>query len=218
MPSSDIRSLHQMHPVGGCSSGCVPGQPVHPMKPGAEQGSSWSLKRFIERAPAFTRKGLKVNSSQELIAEMPANPGNLGCASNEIDANSHLAGANLLCLTGCKAEHVPYRSGVEAIQAQVNGNVQWAFDVLHGPKLRRQHPHPHGVAGSAAADSGRPFTYGQNAYGDRHVYASRTRFMPAPLLPRFESTSWPPTRDTAGADRCRRAVARGVALSERGAR
>jgi DNA helicase-2/ATP-dependent DNA helicase PcrA len=36
------------------------------------------------------------------------------------------------------------------------------------------------------------FTHGQNAYGDRHVYASRTRFIPAALLARFESTTWPP--------------------------
>lgn len=35
------------------------------------------------------------------------------------------------------------------------------------------------------------FTYGQNMQGDRHVYASRTRFIPKPLLPLFELTSWP---------------------------
>jgi DNA helicase-2/ATP-dependent DNA helicase PcrA len=35
------------------------------------------------------------------------------------------------------------------------------------------------------------FTHGQNAQGDRHVYASRTRFIPAPLLNLFESTTWP---------------------------
>ncbi len=35
------------------------------------------------------------------------------------------------------------------------------------------------------------FTYGQNTQGDRHVYASRTRFIPKPLLPLFELTSWP---------------------------
>lgn len=35
------------------------------------------------------------------------------------------------------------------------------------------------------------FTYGQNAQGDRHVYASRTRFIPAPLLQLFEQTTWP---------------------------
>jgi DNA helicase-2/ATP-dependent DNA helicase PcrA len=34
------------------------------------------------------------------------------------------------------------------------------------------------------------FTYGQRAAGDRHVYASRTRFIPEDLLSRFESTAW----------------------------
>ncbi|MFO1149012.1 MAG: ATP-dependent helicase [Alsobacter sp.] len=35
------------------------------------------------------------------------------------------------------------------------------------------------------------FTHGQNAMGDRHVYASRTRFIPAHLLGLFEQVSWP---------------------------
>ncbi|MBC7579330.1 MAG: ATP-dependent helicase [Tardiphaga sp.] len=35
------------------------------------------------------------------------------------------------------------------------------------------------------------FTYGQNPQGDRHVYASRTRFIPDRLLPLFERASWP---------------------------
>ena len=35
------------------------------------------------------------------------------------------------------------------------------------------------------------FTHGQNPQGDRHVYASRTRFIPANLLEYFESTTWP---------------------------
>jgi DNA helicase-2/ATP-dependent DNA helicase PcrA len=36
------------------------------------------------------------------------------------------------------------------------------------------------------------FTHGQSAQGDRHVYASRTRFIPEGLLPLFDRTSWPP--------------------------
>jgi len=36
------------------------------------------------------------------------------------------------------------------------------------------------------------FTHGQNARGDRHVYASRTRFIPESLLSLFERSSWPP--------------------------
>jgi DNA helicase-2/ATP-dependent DNA helicase PcrA len=37
------------------------------------------------------------------------------------------------------------------------------------------------------------FTHGQNAQGDRHVYASRTRFIPDQLLGLFESVAWPST-------------------------
>ena len=35
------------------------------------------------------------------------------------------------------------------------------------------------------------FTHGQPALGDRHVYASRSRFIPGTLLPLFESVTWP---------------------------
>jgi DNA helicase-2/ATP-dependent DNA helicase PcrA len=35
------------------------------------------------------------------------------------------------------------------------------------------------------------FTHGQNIQGDRHIYASRTRFIPKALLPLFEHSSWP---------------------------
>jgi DNA helicase II / ATP-dependent DNA helicase PcrA len=35
------------------------------------------------------------------------------------------------------------------------------------------------------------FIHGQNAQGDKHVYASRTRFIPAGLVELFEQTAWP---------------------------
>jgi DNA helicase II / ATP-dependent DNA helicase PcrA len=35
------------------------------------------------------------------------------------------------------------------------------------------------------------FAHGQNALGDRHVYAARTRFIPNALLGLFENTAWP---------------------------
>jgi DNA helicase II / ATP-dependent DNA helicase PcrA len=35
------------------------------------------------------------------------------------------------------------------------------------------------------------FTHGQPSLGDRHVYASRSRFIPSSLLPLFESATWP---------------------------
>ena len=35
------------------------------------------------------------------------------------------------------------------------------------------------------------FVHGQHAQGDRHLYASRTRFIPEKLLDLFERTAWP---------------------------
>ena len=52
------------------------------------------------------------------------------------------------------------------------------------------------------------FTHGQNAMGDRHVYAARTRFIPKGILDRFECTSWP----LVSAARASVAVTRGVRL------
>jgi DNA helicase-2/ATP-dependent DNA helicase PcrA len=35
------------------------------------------------------------------------------------------------------------------------------------------------------------FVHNQHSSGDRHVYASRTRFIPTALLPWFDCTTWP---------------------------
>jgi DNA helicase-2/ATP-dependent DNA helicase PcrA len=35
------------------------------------------------------------------------------------------------------------------------------------------------------------FAHGQRNNGDRHMYASRTRFIPSALLDRFECCAWP---------------------------
>ena len=43
------------------------------------------------------------------------------------------------------------------------------------------------------------FVHGQKAKGDRHMYASRTRFIPEKLLPMFERTTWPKTSAAASA-------------------
>jgi ATP-dependent DNA helicase UvrD/PcrA len=38
------------------------------------------------------------------------------------------------------------------------------------------------------------YVHGQKSYGDRHVYASRTRFIPDHILDRFDRTSWPKSK------------------------
>jgi DNA helicase-2/ATP-dependent DNA helicase PcrA len=42
------------------------------------------------------------------------------------------------------------------------------------------------------------FTHGQNPHGDRHVYASRTRFIPSALMRHFECMTWPLATATSG--------------------
>ena len=42
------------------------------------------------------------------------------------------------------------------------------------------------------------FVHGQPAQGDRHVYASRTRFIPKGLLGLFERASWAMAAPAAG--------------------
>jgi DNA helicase-2/ATP-dependent DNA helicase PcrA len=42
------------------------------------------------------------------------------------------------------------------------------------------------------------FVHGQSSQGDRHLYASRTRFIPESLLTLFERSSWPKSREGTG--------------------
>ncbi|MBB3393862.1 MULTISPECIES: ATP-dependent helicase [unclassified Rhizobium] len=60
------------------------------------------------------------------------------------------------------------------------------------------------------------FTHGQNAQGDRHVYASRTRFIPATLLQFFEAVGWPQARTDGGASHQARQVRVDVGARMRG--
>jgi DNA helicase-2/ATP-dependent DNA helicase PcrA len=60
------------------------------------------------------------------------------------------------------------------------------------------------------------FTHGQNAQGDRHVYASRTRFIPATLLQFFEVIGWPQARADGGASHQARQVRVDVGARMRG--
>ncbi|OWW05299.1 ATP-dependent DNA helicase [Rhizobium sp. R72] len=60
------------------------------------------------------------------------------------------------------------------------------------------------------------FTHGQNAQGDRHVYASRTRFIPATLLQFFEVVGWPQARAGGSASHQARQVRVDVGARMRG--
>ncbi|MGF9562181.1 ATP-dependent helicase [Neorhizobium sp. JUb45] len=48
------------------------------------------------------------------------------------------------------------------------------------------------------------FTHGQHSQGDRHVYAARTRFIPATLLQFFETAAWPVVEPMSEAEKAAR--------------
>jgi len=60
------------------------------------------------------------------------------------------------------------------------------------------------------------FTHGQHAQGDRHVYASRTRFIPAALLRHFECVTWPLASAEPGEQHSARKVRVDVGARSRG--
>ncbi|TCU26433.1 Rep family ATP-dependent DNA helicase [Rhizobium azibense] len=60
------------------------------------------------------------------------------------------------------------------------------------------------------------FTHGQNMQGDRHVYASRTRFIPATLLQFFEVCGWPQVKSESVAAQQARQVRIDVGARMRG--
>jgi len=60
------------------------------------------------------------------------------------------------------------------------------------------------------------FTHGQNAQGDRHVYASRSRFIPDELLGLFEPTTWPEVEPELAARGASRGVRVDIAARMRG--
>jgi DNA helicase-2/ATP-dependent DNA helicase PcrA len=60
------------------------------------------------------------------------------------------------------------------------------------------------------------YTHQQSHHGDRHVYASRTRFIPASLLPLFEARFWPALAEGGAAPRPASPVRVDIGLKMRG--
>ncbi|MFO1396346.1 MAG: tripartite tricarboxylate transporter substrate binding protein [Burkholderiales bacterium] len=73
---------------------------------------------------------LPVNSVQELIAYIKANPGKVNFASSGSGTSIHLSGELFKTMTGLQMTHVPYKGSAPALQDLVGGQVQIMFDNL----------------------------------------------------------------------------------------
>src|SRR6187551_4065452 len=73
---------------------------------------------------------LPVNSVQELIAYIKANPGKVNFASSGNGTSIHLSGELFKVLTGVQITHVPYKGSAPALTDLLGGQVQMMFDNL----------------------------------------------------------------------------------------
>lgn len=77
-----------------------------------------------------TRKELKVNTVNELIALGKKDPGKLTMGSASSGNITHLAGEYASALMGFKVTHVPYAGSAPAIMSMMGNNVDIMFDAL----------------------------------------------------------------------------------------
>ena len=76
---------------------------------------------------AIVRKELPVNSLQELIDYVKANPGKVSFGSQGNGATPHLTGMMFQTMTGTRMVHVPYRGETLVLQDMLGGHVDVFF-------------------------------------------------------------------------------------------
>jgi tripartite-type tricarboxylate transporter receptor subunit TctC len=76
----------------------------------------------------IANNGLGLKSVQELIDDARKNPGKLNFSSAGIGTPLHLIGEMFKQRLGLDIVHVPYKSGGQATQAVMTGEVQFSFD------------------------------------------------------------------------------------------
>lgn len=82
------------------------------------------------RATMFlvVRPGLAVNNVADLVALARANPGKLNFSTSGSGSTPHLAAVMMLRTAGVQATHVPYKSGAQAMNDVVSGQIDFIFD------------------------------------------------------------------------------------------
>ena len=71
-----------------------------------------------------THPSLPVTSVRQFIAHAKAKPGELNYGSSGVGLGSHVAGEVFSAMTGIRMQHVPYKSGAQAVGELIGGHVQ----------------------------------------------------------------------------------------------
>lgn len=78
----------------------------------------------------MVRPDLPVNSAQELVAYMKANPGKLQHGSSGLASSSHISCELFKLRTGTSAVHVPYKGGTPMLNDLVGGTIDFSIDQI----------------------------------------------------------------------------------------
>jgi len=100
-----------------------PRMPFDPAKDIVPVASVARVAVFLVAKPT-----LPVNTTQELISYLKANPGKLSHGSPGNGSSPHLAMEMLKSMTGTFAVHVPYRGAAPALNDLLAGQIDFAFD------------------------------------------------------------------------------------------
>jgi tripartite-type tricarboxylate transporter receptor subunit TctC len=91
------------------------------------------VARFVIQPTLIaTNAALPVNSLQELVAMMKANPGKLRMSTAGAATAGHFAGEMFIAMAGVKPVVVHYNGGGPAIDAVVNNDSQWTVAPIGG--------------------------------------------------------------------------------------
>lgn len=94
---------------------------------------TYLVRPFVYPTLVFGSPKLAVNSTQELISYMKANPGKVRYGSTGAGAIVHLAVAMLESAAGVKAVHVPYQGIAPVYQDLLAGNIDFTTASLPAP-------------------------------------------------------------------------------------
>jgi tripartite-type tricarboxylate transporter receptor subunit TctC len=91
------------------------------------------VARFVIQPTLIaTHAALPVNSLQELVAMMKANPGKLRMSTAGAGTAGHFAGEMFIAMAGIKPVVTHYKGGGPAIEAVVDGDSQWTVAPIGG--------------------------------------------------------------------------------------
>ena len=104
---------------------------THGINPAIYKNLSFDIEKdFTPIAPlvdvsnvlSINPKAIDVDTLEEFIAEVKANPGKYNFASTGVGTGTHLAFAEFNARAGLDMVHVPYKGGAEAVQAVLRGD------------------------------------------------------------------------------------------------